>query len=668
MRTHAKFSYVALWRDEQQLREVVKLRSLAAARLEPIVRGLRGGALLDLVFCEEGRTAVLPAIEISAEMLMQRESSPFIWPESAGAVLREETAEEIERALLPWIESLTLARQCNAQTVRFFGDAQARELFGEARKARFVGATPYADVLCDIAPYQYAVRFAQNGRIAIHDTHGAAGSVLLRRHALEVRADLGDPQRNELALRWFGATHFGAIESPAAYSMWIGSSAEEQSGPRVRICLDVEIANGTAVEVATPVPTDVMVSFDPGDAPVCRRFSVQVDAPREPRPSLLGAAATASGGSSGRILLLMREDFARAPDADTDDALTLASHLRAEGFSVDLACASSAVVSAYDAVHAFTLARVDELAPALTLAHGAGIPVVLSPYLQDVSAQGAWGTGIVRALLRVARDEAELEDNFRLLEQRRLEGPGMSAQRQEPFLGYQGAVRAALECAGAVLICSDAEERLVRDFGYAGPLVRTGAAVALRPYETIDPIAGSGDFVLAHAPLEARSNLVLLVRAARTARLPLVILGPVIEPEYALALHEQADENVVFLAEPPPAAAQALYRAARVYADVPWISFGPHRVLAAAACGAAIVTAAGGYAASILEHEHVSQADPASERSLTAALQDAWAAARERPELLEAAARAAAVLTDPRAALVAAVQAYAAAQQPRAPA
>lgn len=666
MRTHRKYSPLTCWRDQSQLEDLVDLRHLAAARLEPIVRGLRGGCMLDLVFCAGERVAVVPFIEIAPEMLVQREASPFVWPHEAAQAVSEDAAAGVESALLPWVESLTLARQLNAETVRFFGDAAARELFAAAREAAFLGARPYADVLKDAAPYLYAVRFAENRRICVRDPQGACGSALLSRHAREVRADLGEARRNEVAQRWFGKALFGALDANASYDVAICPARHDAAEADVRIVLDGPRGeDGAIVEVATPVPTDVMLSFDPQDAPICRTFSVHVRTPQTLRPSLLAPGSQASGGSAGRILFVMRDDYARVPDADTDEAEALASLLRAEGFSVDLAPASAALPAAYDLVHAFTLARVNELAAPLAAAQSAGTPVVLTPFLQDVSAQGAWGTGIMRALLRVAADETDLEDNLALLEQRRLEGPGLSAKRQEPVPGYDAAVRTALQRAGAVLTASAEEERLVRAFGYTGLVMRCGPCLPAREAASAQTCAGTGDFVFAHAPLEARSNLLLLVRAAIAARVPLIAAGPVVEPEYVLALREQADERVVILAEPDAATAEALYRRARVYADVSWAPFGTHRALRAAASGAAVVAAKGGPVPSVLGNEGIWEADPASQASIAIALGDAWMHARERRDAVDSAARRAASLGDARGALLAAVQAYAAAQQPR---
>lgn len=628
------------------------------------MRGLRGGAFLDLVCIAGEDVAVVPFVEIVPEMLAQRESSPFVWPAGAAEILGEERTEEFERALLPWLESLTLGRQLNAETVRTFGDEFARKLFEAARGARLPGAARYAHVLEDAAPYTYAMRFAHEARAAVRDANGAFGSVLLARHAREVRADCGS-HRNELARRWFGNAHFGALESDSGWDVAV-CPAGEQLEAAVRVTLDGTQTDGRIVRVATPVPTDVMISFDSNESPVCRSFAVRVRQ-RKPRESFVHPLPAAAGGSSGRILMLMRDDYARVPDADADEALALAALLRAEGFTVDVAGATAARPAEYDLVHAFTLARANELEAPLSAAQAANVPIVMTPFFSDVSAGGAWGTAIVRALMRVAADETELEDSLTLVAQRRLEAPGLSAKRQEPYPGYDEAARAMLQRAGAVLVSGAEEERRVRDFGFTGSIQTAGPCLVTARGDDESPVRG-GDFVLVHAPLESRSNLLMLVRAAVKARVPLVIAGPLVDPEYVLALREQADERVTILSEPTESQAERLYRSARVYADVSWVSYGIHRAIRAAACGAALVVSKDSYTVSLLDGETLWEADPAGETALAIALGDAWKNARERHAAIERNGCRAADLGDARAALVACVRAYSAAQSARAPA
>ena len=619
---------------------------------------------MDLVFCSTSGVAVIPFVELLGEMLVQRELSPFVWPEQARA-LGDAAVDDIERALLPWVESLTLGRQLNDQTERLFGDGDAEAMVSSARDAGFLGASPYSHVLQEAAPYLYACRFSENRRVAIRDPRGAFGAALLSAHAREVAVDFGSEERRSLAQRWY-ARSFAQLNSHDAFDLSItdGSNAIDAA---VRIVLEeTGQSEGTRVDVATPVPTDVMVSYDPQDAPVCRSFTVYRRAGEHVRQTFVPARPQAAGGSSGRILFVLRDDYLRAPDADTDEASALASLLRAEGFAVDLAPAARAVPAQYDLVHAFTLARANELLPALQAARASGVPVVLSTLLCDICAQGAWGTGIVRALLRASADETDLEDNLLRVSQRRLDAPGLTSKRQEPFDGYEAAVRQALQIAGAALCGSAEEEALLRGFGLGRQAVIARPSLFASGVCDAPPVPG--DFVLAHAPIEPRNNQLLLVRAAVSARLPLVVAGPIAEPEYAMAVKEQAGERVVFLAEPDEATAEALYRSATVFADVAWIRFGIHRLLRGAASGAALVAASEARMRALLGSDAVWEVDPGSQVAIALGLSDAWMHAREQRGMVTASARRAGSLGDPRAALVATVQAYAAAQQARTPA
>src|SRR5579864_3468960 len=107
MRTHQNNAAFVAWRDPQALRDLVDIRFLCAARLEPSGTGRPASAVLDLTFFDGKRVAVVPFIEISAEMLEQRECSPFIWP-AALAASNAGGTDTIESALLPWIESLSI--------------------------------------------------------------------------------------------------------------------------------------------------------------------------------------------------------------------------------------------------------------------------------------------------------------------------------------------------------------------------------------------------------------------------------------------------------------------------------------------------------------------------------------------------------------------------------
>lgn len=660
MRTHRKYQQLLMWREPSLLREVAQLRHLVSARIEPLIRG---GALLDLVCCDGERVAVIPCVELDTAMLMEIEMSAFIWPHEPARILGDGAVSEFERALGPWIESLTLARQLNEETIRAFGDRDADALVSTAREAGLVGAASYTRVFEDLAPYVYAARFAQNGKVAVRDARGGSGTALLAACAREVQADFETDGRRALVERWLGRT-LSAIEPDIIFDVAVYRHDSARIDARSRIVLDAPRGEGAYLEVSTPIPMDLTVSFE-GGSPACRGFAAHHAQPTL-RPTFVPAAPAASGGSSGRIVMVLRNDYNRAPDSDTDEAQAMAQLLRAEGFAVDIAAASAALPAGYDLVHAFTLARVDELGPVLESAHASGTPIVLSPLLHDVSAQGSWGTGIVRSVLRLDIDETDLEDNLRLIASRRLEGPGLSSKRQEPFAGYDAAVRRALQLAGAVLARPGEEETLLRSFGYLGEIVPSSPCVFATRTPASDAPPVAGDFILAHVPLEARSNLLLLVRAAASARLPLVVAGSITEPDFTATVRDQAGDQVIFLPEPDAATAQTLYRSARVYADVSWVRFGAHRLIRAAACGAVLVTAQDAGVRDVIGPEAVWEADIASQESIALALADAWMHASPQAPAMLAAARRAGALGDPGTALTATARAYAAASRPSA--
>jgi len=626
MRIHRKHQRLLPRMDAQALRELLEPRFLLAARLEPVMFGASGGAMLDLSFTDGKRHALVPAIEVLPSMLEVREASPLIWPAAIAQHVRPQQCDEIERAVLPWIESLTLGRTLHDEAVRVFGPESGE--FERARDAGFLCAASYERVERALAPYAHAVRFAEGKSIAIADREGACGAALLENHALAVRADLG-ADLNDFAARWFGRAIYGEVQGH--FDVAIGAV---QSQAPVRIALR-------------------------GDG----SYSVQCDAARSLRDSSIAPPA-AVGGSAGRILFLLRERFDVEPDSDTDDARVLAQWLRAEGFTVDLRAQSDvAAVAGYDLVHAWTLHDPSRLLRVLASAKEAGLPVVLTPFAHDVCAQAVWGTGIVPALLRMAYDETQLEEYLASMIARRLEAPGLDPKRQEPHAGYERGVREVLQFADCVLVYAPEDETLLRSLGSTAPVLPAGVYLpeASADGKTAALLAGTGDFIFCHAPVEPRANQFLLVRAAASAGLPLLLAGPVVDDEYYERLRDFAPPHVVFAGELPEDAAAAVYATARVFADVSWSGRGLHRLARAAAGGAALVVARDSRAAQLWK-PGLWEVDPANAESIAVALGDAWIYARERRAAIEAAAARAAALWEPQAALGRAVAAYACAQ------
>jgi len=217
-----------------------------------------------------------------------------------------------------------------------------------------------------------------------------------------------------------------------------------------------------------------------------------------------------------------------------------------------------------------------------------------------------------------------------------------------------------------VLVSGPAEERLLREtFGYTGYVAPVGPFVPVPDPSAeagLAALVGAGDFVLAHGPIAARSNLIMLARAAMLADLPLVIAGPVVETGYAALLRELGDHRVTLLTTADPDALAALYRRARVFADIAWEDRGSARAAAAALGGASLLLANSHYAVE-LWRPGLWTADRASTATVVDGLRGAWSGAGGRAAA-ECAARAAAY-ADPVMALSGVAGAYAKAQSLR---
>jgi hypothetical protein len=653
VKTHRQHPALTGWIDPRRAADLVRREYLAAARLEPITDSMRGGAWLDLLFVRGEDVQVIPLVDIAGEMFEELESSPFMWPHEPCAAIQHEHARAVERALQPWVESSALGRPLTEARTRFFEVADARDLFERAREYGFIGATSYDRVLRDTAPYVYAARFCADRRVAIADEQGALGAAILAKHALSVQADLGSAQRNEFARQWFGTHGYGSLEGDCDVS--IGTGARQGA-----MCLRLDSADGDRiVDVASPIPAEIPISFDLQDAPGVRSFAVSCDIKRVVRGTRGGRSA-AGGGSSGKILILVREDAMRAPDADTDDALELARRLRAEGFTVEVAPPSSSQPEAYDLVHAFVCAQPNEFLDALSRARQVKVPIVATAGLADAVSGGAWGAAIVRSAWMMGPFEEQLSYNLARVAARLLETETLNPKHHEPFAGYESALREVYAQVNVALVTGGDEEALLRRYGYSGPTstVPTYLNTMVEP-EPVETLAGLGDYVLVHAPIDPRCNQLVLVRAAREAGLPVVLAGPVADAPYYRSVLAFSDERVAFVAAPTPGELAALYRSARVFADASWIGYGLHRIARAAASGCALVVSSEGYAARLWGGTGLWQTYPGNEHDLSVALGDAWLHAAGPREAIDACAGRIVTASDPQAALVATAGVYA---------
>jgi len=619
LRFHSHYPLFQIWRGD--CRRIVRGDTLSIARFEPTVEEtVGGGALLDLLFFDGERSAIVPYIRLQSAFLQQRERTPMVWP-SAARDLGRDVLLELERLVLPWLQSLTLARQQNEENVRTFKDGKVRDLFDSARDAGFLGAARYRHIMPAFAPYVYAARFCANRTVFVDDPLGANGAAMLAERAKNLRADLGSAERNALANAWFGKDVFGeAAASPC--DVVIAPAGNSLDARVARITLDSKEEGAYHVGAAAAVPADVMISFDPDDTMVASTFSVRANVPFELRAPMRTDASIAAGGSSGTILMLLRDDFERAPDADVDEARSLASRLRAEGFTVELASPSAVGDERHaDLVHAFGLAN--GMDGALEKMRRKNVPIVASPCIGATVEDAVWGPEIVSAAWGYAGDDGMLREYLDLIALRKL---NTETTAKAPELG--GALR---HVDVALAAAAGEETRLRGSYGFTGEIVRY-APVAARPgcaAADIVPITGTSPFVLVHAPVRWGTNLPLLAYAAVEQGLQLVVAGPSVDVAAMRYAARQAPELVMHVAAPSEEQQESLYRGARVYADLSWSPRGYSRIARAAAGGCRLLLSSNLHAAELWPGAAV--ADPASPASVSAALSKAWNQAQPAP-------------------------------------
>jgi hypothetical protein len=654
LKRHSRHARLAPCIDAEAFHEIVRAENLISARLDPGY-GLRidSEGLLDLAFAKHGRVVLVPFLLLQAMMLLMRESSPYIWP-SWIPPFRESVAREIEDLLDPWTKSLLSARFANDETFALFGDdTEARGLAQEARSFGFLGAAPTDGVIRAIAPYVFAQRFALGKTVDIADSDGAAGASILARSAKSVSADLRDARRSEVARRWFDLDIFRDRDGDR-FDISIGPRSNDSEEP-VRIVLDDDARVGeVAAVIATPIPPAVMVSFDPGDGAPMRRLAVAAPATVSRKSSVPEMAVVA--GSSGRIGIVVRSDYLGNDDADSDGATALASRLAAQGFTASVVPANHLRPGDYDLLHVFGLRAAAEVNVALQRVPSHA-PVVVTPYADDALREATWGVSIVTSTLANAPDEMQRKVYFDAIRERRLESAGV------PKRGEGGVdIKAALARAGAVVASSADEERRLRDeVGARESRIVPGVLAPEPSAGDVSAIAGLDDFVLVHAPMEARCNQYAVARAAAELRYPLVLVGSVQDYAYYGEVVAALGDLGIWLAsdQVTPEQLAGLYGRCRVFADASWSAGGLYRLLRAGACGAALVAPASGYARGVWPGL-VQIVDPASIINVREGLRDAWQRAHE---LGPATAARTIEIADPFKSLVGVLACYQAAAQ-----
>ena len=633
-----------------------RFEHLAVCRLEPALSN-REEAILDLVFERDGRFAVAPLAIVDSTFIVGRESSPFAWPASAADYFDRATIEALEASIEPWLRGLLLARFQNDETVKFVRDrAFVRDAFTRARRLKLLGASPLGEVLSGVAPAVYAYRFASGARVAFSDALEANAAALLYGRAASVHLATPADDDERFARDWFGTQVLEALDPDDTYDVAVVDD-------RAAVKCAVEIRRTPAacdafrVTVARPLPLATFVSFDPEDSIAQSEFSVVVHEPMSASRISSVIEAPSVGGSAGRVALLVREDWTRADDADSDAIRALHVRLVAEGFSVRIIEGWSNVEPAeVDLVHVVGLGHSATIREKIGRLSEACVPIVTSPLADDPSGETPWGVPLAQSAFRNSIEDTTLDHYLGAIALRRLNADGVPLHSSLP-LPPSADVSALLKYSGALIASSPSEETLLRErFGYAGPIVVVPPLIRSVPKANVDAIAGFGDFIFMHAAIDARSAVVMAALAAEAENLPLVLTGPVADAETMLFLHAFAGNSLrcVPFATLDDALVEGLYARARVYADISWSGRGLSRFARAGGYGASLVASASGNAAALWT-DAIHVADPANLRSISAAFRAAWEASpKDRGRIAAVTAQ----LCDQRSALSATVQAY----------
>lgn len=638
MLTHSRYRSYELRHDAGRFQSIVAPDALAAARLEPII-SMRHEAVLDLTFARDNEYCAISFAIVEGVMLLERQRDAIVWPRWAADLLGERVLDSVAERLDPWLRARVLARCENSEVVRMFSDdARFEHDFAQARVAGLCGAADLLTVCRSLAEALYALRFAPGKRVGIFHSAGANAAALLAGRAACVEFDAGGVEAFAFARRWFSTLEFEDTTPGARYDLTIGSCAVRLEAPTriVAVTGDADDSDdgkqGLRVNVARPVPLATLVSYDSEDSVL--DAMLEVVTPASPARATSMATVASVGGSAGRIALLVRDDCARIPDADSDAIGVMMERLTGEGFDVTVAPTSKTVrASDCDLLHvvghrhaAATIAQIVEL-------RRAGVPVVVTPYLDDPAGAGRWGINATNAMLRAGAYDAVAEFYAGALAARKLVAE-VPLPTSPP--GIDENVRSLLQYANGFIVTSPEEaERIHEDYGVKGPTTIAPAFFDLCAPKSVDARIGTQEFVFVHGPFDPSGNVLAIVLAAQRERFPVVVTGAVANGEYYAHTMAALDERSLYLPESElgPRDLAGLYGSARVYAEASWAGSGLHRLARAAAAGAAIVASTSSLAASVWG-ESVELADPASVVSIAAALRRAWDAAPVRTHTL----------------------------------
>jgi hypothetical protein len=623
VRIHRVFPDVQPWTAlPDRVRSLVAVERLVAARIEPVTRGREPAAFLDLTFAAGDVNVTVPLIYLDLAQLDVREVDPLVFPAAYEGLVDDARARALVDRLFPDLEIRAHRGGFQAEEVVIYGDAA---LFERARAAGLFGAAPLARSIPAIAPAVYARRFARNARVLAYGPRAADLAAFVRGVAGATTVVGGD---GSVAAAWYGTSDG---EPGDGYDLAIGDGAPP-SGAVTTLRTDAA-GPGRRIPIVVPAPGDLLISFDPADGPPAAQFAVHTDREpfRRPSPAL---ATTSTGGSAGRVTIVVRPDAAAVPDNDTDEAAALAAALEREGF---VPCVVSRVealaATAPDLVHLFGVRPGGFALDVATWAGDRRVPLAVHAYSEEPERGGYWGSTVTPYCFGYSADDRSVSSYLQLLARRAVEVDGIrpSVAYAPPAVQLDDAQR-VLRAADIVFVHSERERAAIERLR-PGRLTLIVPPLPLVPGddEPVGALTGHDPFILVHAPIGPMHNQLVIARTAADVGIPLVLAGPVEDPVYAERVREFA-AGTRFIGEPTAGERDVLYRTAAIVADAAWVTRGHARLTLAAAAGAAVVCSAARWLELPLPERW--RVDPADIVSVSRGVGDALDAATRRSEAI----------------------------------
>jgi hypothetical protein len=618
MRTHRVFPGLQPWAWRAELLgELVTADRLVAARFEPVTRGREPAAVIDLHFSDGDRGITIPFIYVDLAQLDLRELDPLVFPHGLADAVSDANARDVIARVFPDLERRVMTGGFWAEEAIRYGDASA---FDAARERGFFGAAPLATALPRIGAALYARRFAVGKHVLTYGPQALELAGFLSGVAA-LCAVTGD---DAAARAWYGDFPEAAMD--ISYDLAVGCGPAPGTAATV-VRTDAAAARGVIVSIAAPLPADVVISFDPADGVPSAAFSVETT--REPfgrRQPEIDVAVT--GGSAGRIGIVVRPDAFALPDADTDEAAALAAALEREGFAPSVVTSLDALIAfGPDLVHLFGVRPGGFARMIAEWASDNRKPLAVHALYESPSSGGYWGEMVAPYCFGYSGDDRSVSAYLEMLSRRAVEVDGINATTRfaPPIVGQADSER-VLALADVVLVNSERERAVVEALRPRRPTFAVPPfPVVSGPAHPIGAWVGADPFIFIHAPIGPEGNQLIVARAAADVGVAMVIAGPIADPAYAERLREFAPDQVLLLPEPERDSIATLYRTAAVVADVAWTTRGHGRLVTAAALGSTIVCSSSRWV-DLPEIAHLI-VDPADVRSVARGIGGAWDAA-----------------------------------------